>query len=58
MAQSARGCVGFVEVWDWDSVLSGNVSSVSLIFLLMFIVLVCDVLDGFSIGPVILLLPL
>ena len=32
MAQGAHGCVGFVEVWDWGSVLSGNVSAVSLIF--------------------------
>ena len=30
MAQSARGCVGSVEVWDWGSFLSGNVSAVSL----------------------------
>ena len=26
LARSARGCVGFVEVWAWDTVLSGNVS--------------------------------
>ena len=30
VARSARGCVGFVEVWAWESVLSGNVSAVSL----------------------------
>ena len=54
MARSARGCIGFVEVWDWGSVLSVNVSSVSLKYLLMFLVLVGDILDGFSIGPVIL----
>ena len=54
MTRSTCGCVGFVEVWDWGSVLSGNISSVSLKFLLMLIVLACDVLDGFSLGLVIL----
>ena len=54
MARSARGYVVFVEVWGWGSVLSGNVSDVSLKFLLMFLVIVCDVLDDFYIGPVIL----
>ena len=32
VAHSARSCVGFVEVWALGSVLSGNVSAVSLIF--------------------------
>ena len=30
VSHSARGCVGFVEVWDWGSVLSGNVCALSL----------------------------
>ena len=55
-AWSARVYVGFVEVWDWGSVLSGNVSAVSLNFLLMFLVLVCEVLDGYHLGLVILCL--
>ena len=49
-----HGCVGFVEVWAWDSILLGNVSAVFLKCLLKLILLVCDVLNIFSPGPVIL----
>ena len=54
MARSARGCVGFVEVWAWGGVPSGNVSAVSLEFLSMFLVLVCVGPDGLSPSPAIL----
>ena len=54
VAHSARDCVGFVELWAWGSVPSGNVSTVSLKKKSMFIALVCDVLDVFPPGPVIL----
>ena len=54
VARSVRGYFVFVEVCAWGSVFSGNVSAICLIFLLMFLVLVCDILDGFSFGPVIL----
>ena len=30
MARSAHSCAGFVEVWDWVSVPSGNVSAIFL----------------------------
>ena len=43
-----------MEVWAWGSVSSENVSAVSLNLFSMFLVLVCDVLDGFSLGTVIL----
>ena len=32
VARSARGCVGFVEVWHWGNLISGNVSDVFLNF--------------------------
>ena len=54
MTRSARGCIRFVEVWASGSVILGNVSDESLIFLSMFLVLVCDILNGFSLGSVIL----
>ena len=54
MARSALSCVGFVEVWDWGSVLTENVFSVSLNVLLIILVLGCDVLDDFSLGSIIL----
>ena len=30
VVRSARGCIGFVEVWDWGGVPSGNFFAVSL----------------------------
>ena len=57
VARSALSCVGFVEVWDWGSVLTENVFSVSLNVLLIILVLGCDVLDDFSLGSIILWLP-
>ena len=54
MIRSARGYVGFVEVWYWVGVPSGNVSAVLLIFLSMLLVLVCDVPYGLSLNPAIL----
>ena len=54
VARSAHGCVGFVEVWAWGGVPSGNVSAVLLKYFSIFLVLMFAVLDGLFLGPGIL----
>ena len=51
MARIAQSCVVFLEVLDWGCITSRNVSVVSLIFLSLFLVLVCAGPDGLSPGP-------